>query len=83
MIVRKAQEKNKICIVATEMLSSMETKTRPTRAEVSDVANAVIDGVDAVMLSGETAIGNYPKEATATITKIIRETEKILIIKRC
>jgi len=82
MIVRKAQEKNKICIVATEMLSSMETKTRPTRAEVSDVANAVIDGVDAVMLSGETAIGNYPKEATATITKIIRETEKNLDYKK-
>lgn len=68
-------EYGKICIVATEMLSSMEENNRPTRAEVSDVANAIIDGVDAVMLSGETTIGRYPIEAINMMQKIIVETE--------
>ena len=77
-IVSKVKEKNKICIVATEMLSSMETNIRPTRAEVSDIANAVIDGADSVMLSGETAIGMYPVESVETVYKIINETEKNL-----
>jgi len=74
-IVSKTREKNKICIVATEMLYSMENRIRPTRAEVSDVANAVIDGVDALMLSGETAIGMYPIDAVSMMSKIIKETE--------
>ena len=77
-IIKETRKKNKICIVATEMLSSMENKLRPTRAEVSDVSNSVIDGVDAVMLSGETAIGMYPVDSVKMISNIIKETEESL-----
>lgn len=76
MIINKCHLNGKISIVATELLSSMETTLRPTRAEVSDVANAVLDGVDAVMLSGETTVGNHPVLTLQTMKKIIHSSEE-------
>lgn len=75
-IVRRANEAAKVVILTTQMLYSMVYNPRPTRAEVSDVANAIFDGVDAVMLTEETAIGDYPCEALETVDKIIRTVEK-------
>ena len=75
-IVRRANEAAKVVILTTQMLYSMVYNPRPTRAEVSDVANAIFDGVDAVMLTEETAIGDYPCEALETLDRIIRTVEK-------
>ncbi len=75
-IISKCHVAGKISVIATEMLASMEHSIRPTRAEVSDVANAVLDGTDAVMLSGETTIGKYPVSTLATMAKIIESAEE-------
>jgi pyruvate kinase len=85
-IINKCMAAGKVSVTATQMLESMIEHPRPTRAEVSDVANAIYDGTDAIMLSGESAIGRYPVESVRTMTQISRRIEEMLdrkdIVKR-
>lgn len=75
LMIQKCREQGKICVVATEMLESMKKSARPTRAEVSDVAYAVMSGADAVMLSGETTVGKFPVETVGYMARICENAE--------
>lgn len=81
-IIKKCNKKNKPVITATQMLESMVERLKPTRAEVTDVANAILDGTDYAMLSAETAVGIYPVEAVSMMNEIIKFTEQSEVYQR-
>jgi len=81
-IIKRSRQLNRVVITATQMMESMINNPMPTRAEVFDVANAVLDGTDAVMLSGETAVGKFPVETVASVARVIEGAEKIPDISR-
>lgn len=82
IIIKKCKENSKIAITATQMLESMTEQLRPTRAEVTDVANAILDGSDFLMLSAETAVGRYPAQVVRMMNQIIKFTEASLKNKK-
>eukprot|EP00434_Breviolum_minutum_P026164 symbB.v1.2.023131.t1/scaffold2095.1/size89733/6 len=81
MMIKRCKEAGKISVTATEMLSSMEDKMFPTRAEACDVANAVLDGSDMVMLSGEVANGSFPIQTCEMMRRIVEEAEHAVNFK--
>ena len=81
-VIEVAATLGKPVVIATQMLESMVNSQTPTRAEVSDVANAIFDGVDAILLTGETAIGKYPVEVISTLNSVIKQTEKATDVQR-
>ena len=82
MLIRKCNQKKKFVITATQMLESMTENVRPTRAEVTDIANAVLDGSDYVMLSGETAVGRHPVQTVQMMNQIAKFTEQFVKYKK-
>ena len=81
-VIEVAATLGKPVVIATQMLESMVNSQTPTRAEVSDVANAIFDGVDAILVTGETAIGKYPVEVISTLNRVIQQTEKAIDVQR-
>jgi pyruvate kinase len=82
VIIRKCNQQKKFVVTATQMLESMVERIRPTRAEVTDIANAILDGTNYLMLSGETAIGKHPVQAVEMMNNIIRYTEESSFVSK-